>query len=127
MGTEKKAVTGTEILWARGQACDRWALPTLDQLFLSAQSAVSPPTRPTHRPMRVERVRARVGLPFTSAQRPWEGWGGATHACLAAAPRPMLKCASAQVRKVAQAGAREDGRFKDGIIGRFGYSLFSGH
>ncbi len=37
-----------------------------------------------------------VDLPCTSAHWPWEGWGAATDARPAAAPRPVLKCASAQ-------------------------------
>jgi hypothetical protein len=89
-------VTGTETLSARGQACNSWALPTFDQLFLSARSPASPPTRPKHRHKRVERVRAWGG-PSVHLYAPAVGGLGGCH------PRasrchsvPRAKCVSAQ-------------------------------
>jgi hypothetical protein len=74
-----------------------WALPTFDQLFLSAHSHASRPTHPTHCPKRVDRVRAWVG-PFVHLCAPAVGGLGGCH------PRAS-RCRSApraQVRKCAR-------------------------
>ncbi len=68
----------------------------------SCFSALAAPLRPPPGPRIATSVLSvwwcvrGVDLPRTSAHRPWEGWGAATHARPAAAPRPVLKCASAQ-------------------------------
>jgi hypothetical protein len=66
----------------------------------SCFSALAAPLRPPPGPRIATSVLSMcvrgVDLPCTSAHWPWEGWGAATHARPAAAPRPVLKCASAQ-------------------------------
>ncbi len=69
--------------------------PHLRQLFRSARSPALHPTRPTHRPSRVERVRAWGG-PSVHLSAPSVGGLGGCDKRSAAALRPVLECESAK-------------------------------